>query len=403
MKTEYPTSSVTSQVLPFVAVFGLMYAAFGVASPFWPLFFTSQGVSAEQLGLLLASGTLTRLFAGPLVSRIADLFEALRATLALSVLLAAVAALGLISSSGYVQLLIIAVCQAAALAPITTLADALAVNASRTSTRFEYGWVRGAGSAAFVIGTLSAGYALNHDSVDLSVVVRIHVFLLATVAIAVFLLPKTLSRRVHNLEIVVPNGLKRLFQNPNFLRVLAIAALIFGSHALHDAFAVIRWSSAGIRPLTIGFLWSEAVIAEVAVFLLIGPLIIDRWGPQIAILIAASAGILRWTVMSGSTEVVVLAAVQPLHGFTFALAHLAFMRVIAVSAPASLSATAQSIYGLAAALSSAALTYGSGILYEDIGSLAFLPMTFLCVLAIPIVLTLRTSAATGHTQDKVRP
>jgi PPP family 3-phenylpropionic acid transporter len=53
--------------------------------------------------------------------------------------------------------------------------------------------------------------------------------------------------------------------------MLTIAALVEGSHALHDSFAVIRWQTAGIEIPIVGLLWSESVLSEVAVFLVIGP------------------------------------------------------------------------------------------------------------------------------------
>ena len=48
---------------------------------------------------------------------------------------------------------------------------------------------------------------------------------------------------------------------------------------MHDAFAMIRWSKAGISPGASGFLWSLSVVAEVVVFLLIGLPLLDRIGP----------------------------------------------------------------------------------------------------------------------------
>src|SRR5437016_1160933 len=57
----------------------LLYASFGVASPFWPLFLESRGVTAGQLGLLFGLGILIRLISGPVCGRVADLLGALRA------------------------------------------------------------------------------------------------------------------------------------------------------------------------------------------------------------------------------------------------------------------------------------------------------------------------------------
>ena len=62
-----------------------------------------------------------------------------------------------------------------------------------------------------------------------------------------------------------------LLRIPRFRIMILVSSFIYGSHAMHDAFAVIWWSSAGIEPSTISVLWSEAVAAEVVVFFLIGP------------------------------------------------------------------------------------------------------------------------------------
>jgi MFS transporter, PPP family, 3-phenylpropionic acid transporter len=161
-----------------------------------------------------------------------------------------------------------------------------------------------------------------------------------------------------------------------------------GSHAMHDAFAVIRWNSAGISPTAVSLLWSEAVAAEVLVFFLLGPWVISRIGARGAVALAAVAGGVRWIVMSQSTNVAAIALVQPFHGLTFALLHLACMRVIGASVPAHLAATAQALYAFGATVASALLTYLSGLLYGEFGGLAFVAMALLCALATPLSLGL---------------
>jgi PPP family 3-phenylpropionic acid transporter len=101
--------------------------------------------------------------------------------------------------------------------------------------------------------------------------------------------------------------------------------------------------------------------------------------------LAAGAGIARWTVAAFTTDPVLLSLVQPLHGLTFALLHLACMRLIVQVVPVRLAATAQSIYGtLCIGLATALLTLASGLLYERMGGNAFLVMTALCLLALPL-------------------
>ena len=135
----------------------------------------------------------------------------------------------------------------------------------------------------------------------------------------------------------------------------------------------------------ISALWSESVLSEVLVFLLIGPRLIRLFAPGGAIALAAVAGVIRWTVAAFTTSPVILAFIQPLHGFTFALLHLAAMQVIVRVVPLRLGATAQAIYGtLCIGLATAFLTLASGVLYGRIGGPAFLVMAALCLLALPL-------------------
>jgi len=90
-------------------------------------------------------------------------------------------------------------------------------------------------------------------------------------------------------------------------------------------------------------------------------------------------------VMGASTSLPFLAAVEPLHGFTFALLHLAGMRLIADTVPAGLAATAQAIYGtVAVGGATVLLTVASGWLYARVGQQGFWAMAMLCAAAIPL-------------------
>ncbi|MEE7441890.1 hypothetical protein MOR12E_24335 [Methylobacterium oryzae] len=87
-----------------------------------------------------------------------------------------------------------------------------------------------------------------------------------------------------------------------------------------------------------------------------------------------------------TAAVPVLAAIQPLHGFAFALLHLTAMHLIAKVVPQRLSASAQTIYDtLGLGVASAVLTATSGLLYGAFGADAFWTMAALCVLAFPLI------------------
>jgi MFS transporter, PPP family, 3-phenylpropionic acid transporter len=390
-----------STALPrFMLLYAAMYAAFGVASPFLPAFLSARGLSAAQLGLVLGAGTAVRLLTAPLAGRTGDVLQGLRLVLVVCTALAAAVTLGYLPAHGLWPLLALSLWHAAALGPVTVLADALALGAASPppgSGRrgFEYGWVRGTGSAAFIVGTLLSGQAVSAWGLD--VIVWWQALLLGAAAVAAILVPELRHARAAAAGRAPAGGVLLLLQLPQFRTLVLVAALILGSHAMHDAFAVIRWRTAGVSPATVSVLWSESVAAEVLVFFLIGPALVTWLTPAGALAVAALAGMLRWTAMAQSAEVMALALMQPLHGITFALLHLACMRLLARTVPQGLEGTAQAIYGtVGIGAATALLTLVSGALYARVGAHGFWAMAALCALALPWTWTLRQPACSAR-------
>jgi MFS transporter, PPP family, 3-phenylpropionic acid transporter len=374
----------------FLALYGALFAAFGVASPFFAAFLASRGLSAEAIGLVLAAGTAIRLLAGPIGGRLADRLALPRLVLMGYAAAASCMAFLYLPASGIWPLLAVSIVHAAVLAPLTPIADALTLQAA-AGGRFQYGWVRGAGSAAFILGTLLSGQAVARAG--LTAIIWLNGALFGLTALCVWFIqdgPRH-AAPVASERVV---GLASLLRLPPFRRMMLVAALVQGSHALHDGFVVINWRGAGIADGTIGVLWSESVAAEVVVFLFAGRWMLDRLGPAGASMLAALGGVLRWAVLAQTASPVASGLVEPLHGLTFALQHLACMRLIAVVVPPHLAATAQAVYGtVAVGAATAVLTLGSGPLFAHFGAGGFWVMALLCAAAVPVAWTMRHAAA----------
>jgi MFS transporter, PPP family, 3-phenylpropionic acid transporter len=165
---------------------------------------------------------------------------------------------------------------------------------------------------------------------------------------------------------------------------------------MHDTFAMIRWRAAGISPWETSLLWSVAVAAEVIVFFLIGPRLVAYLTPSGSLALAAACGAIRWGITALTVDVLTVALTQPLHGFTFALLHLASVQLIAQVVPQQLAATAQAVYGtLGIGAATASLILVSGWLYARLGPEAFLCMSFLCLSALPLTVGLRRMTVPG--------
>src|SRR6201996_4464022 len=146
----------------FLILYGTMFAAFGVASPFLPALLHARGLGPSEIGAVLAAGTAVRLITGPAISRLADRFGTHKQTLTVSLAMAAVIAFGYDLPAGFSIFLLVSIAHASALAPIVPIADAMTLAAA--SGRFQYGWVRGGASAAFIAGSVSAGQVVAATS-----------------------------------------------------------------------------------------------------------------------------------------------------------------------------------------------------------------------------------------------
>lgn len=381
-----PTASSLSR---FLALYGGLFAAFGVASPFLPGLLRQDGLSASAIGIVLAAGTAIRLLAGPLGGRLADRVRHPSLVLAGCAAASALVATGYAPARGLPLLLLVSVAHAAMLAPLTPVADALALGSASSKPGFAYGWVRGAGSAAFIAGALLSGQLV--EWAGLGIIVWLNAGLLAVTGLVALRLPDRLSGRASPEP--VSSGLgpwRALLGIPVFARLMAVAALVGGSHALHDGFEVIRWRTAGLSTAQSSVLWSLSVAAEVVVFLAAGRPLLDRLGPAGAMTLSALAGVVRWTAAASTASFPVMAAVEPLHGLTFALLHLACMDVIGRSVPKALAATAQAFYAtIAMGATAAIITLASGPLYEHLGAASFWAMAAMCAMAVPLTLGLR--------------
>jgi PPP family 3-phenylpropionic acid transporter len=376
--------SQTANGLPsFLLLYAALYAAYGTESAYMPAFLRSHGLALEHIGLVLAAGTIIRIGAGPAAGRLADHLGAHKIVLSTSAALSGIIGLAYALAFGFAPLLAVSMAHSSVTASLAPLSDALAVTASANGRAFQYGWVRGAGSAAFVGGTLLSGQMV--DRFGLSAIIVSSSILFIAMALCAMRIPAVIARG-DSTGNAGSGAFVALWRIAVFRRLIVVAVLVIGSHALNDTFAVIHWREAGYSSFTVSLLWSESVVAEVGVFLFLGPSLISRLGARGAAALSAGAGVIRWIVMATTTAIPALAGAQALHGLTFALMHLAAMNIITRAVPDRLAATAQTVYGTGAlGIASAVMTVASGYLYGWFGMQAFWSMAALCAMALPMV------------------
>jgi PPP family 3-phenylpropionic acid transporter len=356
----------------FAFAFGAQFAGFGAMMPFLPAILAEGGLGADEVGLVMAAGSLVRLLAAPLSGRIADSVPDVRRMLAVCALVGAAAAAGFGVAAGFALLLAVQTLHSAAAAPIIPLTDSQAVAAVRAGG-FDYARVRAVGSITFILGAVAAGVLVEWGGPRVAAWMLAAALLLT--ASAALALPPPAPRVARGTSV----SLWAPLREPGFRRILIVAALVQGSHAAYYAFSTLHWQAAGLSSALIGTLWGWGVVAEVILFLYGGRLA-DRLGVRGLAWLAAGSGLLRWTVTGFTTDLVPLFLVQGLHAATFGAMHLAAMRAL-VALPAEVSGRAQTLLASGVAASTGLFLWLSGPAYAAGGGLVFLGMALLCGVA----------------------
>ncbi|MBR0674460.1 MFS transporter, partial [Roseomonas soli] len=125
--------------------------------PFIPPLMAARGLSATEVGTILAAGASVRLVSGPLGGRLADALGRPRGVMAAGAAVAALAACLYGLAAGFGGLLAANLVFALAFASVVPLGDAMALRAAREE-RWDYGRVRAAGSASFIAAAGVAGW-----------------------------------------------------------------------------------------------------------------------------------------------------------------------------------------------------------------------------------------------------
>ena len=352
--------------LPLIARFALFASAshviIGVQLAFWPLFLAARGLDATEMGIVAGIGLWARVAAHPTVGVLADLSGDRRRIMLILAVFALVSFALYIPAYGFWPMLAIGIASGTAFATALPLADNAVLQAG-----LDYGRFRIWASLTFLVMTLAIGELLQKAPPD-SLVVLLLVGS-ALMVLSIWAMPRVSEPRAQRSDA----GAWRSLVGGRNLLFLAAAALIQASHLVYYGYSSLYWKSLGYGTGVIGWLWAEGVIAEVALFYW-GSRLFRHANPAHLMLLGGVAGVARWTVLASATSLWALAAVNFMHCFTFAAAHLGAMYYLLRNAPASHAGTAQSAYSASQGIGFGLVALFAGALYDAIGGSAFYAM-----------------------------
>jgi MFS transporter, PPP family, 3-phenylpropionic acid transporter len=360
------------------ATYALLLTGPGVYTPFFPLWLVDRGFDARDMGLLLAIPMLMRVAAAPF-AWLGDGPLGPRRTFLFMACCAAFGYAGLVFAHGFGQIALSLAVAFIFSAAATPLLDTIVLHGVSRHGH-KYGQIRQWGSLAWLVSGLTAGLALKH--LPITTVPPMLAILAALTVFAGLALPDDRGRNQRAIRQQTGEGTA-----PPFLLfgvfVTGIAC-IQGAHAFLYSFGTMIWQNQGFSSLQIGELWAIGVVVETSVFLF-GGNIAGALGPYRLILLGGLAGVARWTLLGfAPSQGLAVAALQAMHGFTFACVHLATMGWIG-----RFTRNPSSRQGIVASSIGMGLTLGTvlaGELYQRLAAHGYFAMAVIAALGIGLVM-----------------
>lgn len=364
------------------AYFVFFFFIWGIFLPFWGIWLAEKGVSPEEIGTLLSLGLVLRFVSNMgLLPRLKTADSTLKMVCYLS-FSSLVCFLLLVYFQGWYVVAALTLILNFLLGPMIPLGDIIGTRLVK-QININYGQVRLWGSVSFIAGSTGVGWTIiefGHESILWLIIVA------AALLYGLSLTKLTPQLITSNTTIQKKRGhLLLLLKQPKVIYFLLIMGTIQGSHSAYYAFSALYWDSMGISAFNIALLWGIGVLAEV-LLMRFNDKWFDRWSIKNMVLLALIAAVIRWLILSYSTDLALLMVVQTFHAFTFALAHLAAMRFIAKQ-PEQLMVSYQTLYsGVGLGLMMACFTLLSGWIYMPQQSTVFL---WMAVALLPVFIFIK--------------
>jgi PPP family 3-phenylpropionic acid transporter len=352
------------------------YAVQGVLIPFFVLWLTGRGISAESATLLVSLLFLCKIISNPVAAHLADRSGSPRAVLlVLSGGVALVYCIYTLNLSPPVLF----VCAAVAsflTAPLFPLADRLAIGTGERAAWF-FGWKRVWGSLGFATSTMLAGHLMEIYGADGVMV------LVAGAAVMAFLamlgVPETPRRPSHAGD---RSPLSHLLANRTLVLIVFAAALTQASNGFLYSASAVHWRDDGYGPSSIAMFWGVGIGTEILGFL-VSPKLVQVIRPVILLAVAAAGSTIRWAVLGAADGIGMIAAGQALQFFTIALNSVAFAALVGTLGDERGRTTMFAIYMTLAMGVFIAITAASGAAFQAFtglsGYYAMIPFTLLAM------------------------
>jgi len=336
-------SSLRSRIRPAVAVqvlfilFGIVIAAF---FPFLSLFLDDKGLTAAQIGIVIAGMAVARVLLAPLWGHLADTTIGRRRALQIGAVGAVVAGLALFAVDTYLAIVVTAFALAGVSASIAPNVDAIALAYLGDDRMTEYGRIRGWESLSYASMCLISGIVLEQSGVRWTMPIFAFGALLVLVWTTVAIVPDRPEHRTKHGRLGAVGAVFR--EAPRFWAFLLAVFFVWTGFNAAWNFIGLKIAREGGGPLLIGIGVALGGLVEVPIMRLSSRLS-ARLGLRpvyVAGCVVYATGFLLWGLVKDPT---VLSVLTVFEGAGFALIFTSAVVVIGRMVPSTLYSTGQSL------------------------------------------------------------
>ena len=380
----------------FSLYYALLFGSIGAVAPFAALWMDHAGIQASMIGAIVAAPSVAMLLTTLALGRWADgLTDRRQAIIAGNWIILLVHGVLFLTVDARVVLLVWLVAGIAMYAKVP-ITDASALSMTR-KLGTDYARIRMFGSIGYVLMLTLAGYLYER----LGIGIFVTGMLLANTLrlLAAYQLPhlprvsstSSSSSKSSSISSSIPSSMLKktslaepvgspLYQ-PGILLTLLGSAMINASHAMVNTYGILLWTQQGLSESLASQAVGLGVVVEVALIWWFKSLT-RNISARACLLVAATCGLLRWSLLASEPSLALIFAAQALHGITFGAMFLASASFISRRVPDESAARGQSLLAIMTTACMAIATFGSGQLFDAWGGSLYWVMALMCCLAM---------------------
>mmetsp|Transcript_8018 Transcript_8018/g.11878 ORF Transcript_8018/g.11878 Transcript_8018/m.11878 type:complete len:420 (+) Transcript_8018:250-1509(+) len=349
--------------LAYVFLFGLL----GALTAYLPLWYTSIGISKEQIGFLTGIGPMIVLVAGPVVPAIGDLTGKKIAVLAVGATCAVAArTIMYFLAREFWIILLLSALYSASISGLPSLLDSISVE----RTRGGYGSARLLGSIGFGLAALIAGTLIGNEKFQRAFEMNViygFCFVLVLLKFRELDTGERDSQRHDAGSISLVMGLLRSLQRLDASLFLVVTLFSGSFCGVLDSYLFLRLKELGAPGVLMGIARFVNCLSEIPFFFYIRPLM-ERVGIFNLVALAQLGYTLRFATYSMVSNPWTILPLEAIHGLTFAAFYACAVHFFRAIAPANGRSAMQGLltgthWGLGYACGSLA----GGLIYQGLG------------------------------------